>query len=106
MLSRLLSLGSLSLLLTADALPAADPPAPRPNVIILLADDLGYGELACFGHATFKTPHLDRFPTPARVRRFHAKSFRRAIDNDPIGVRFGGQRVGDNAFALEGLGAD
>src|ERR1051325_68513 len=72
MLSRLLSLGSLSLLLTADALPAADPPAPRPNVIILLADDLGYGELACFGHATFKTPNLDRMAAEgARLTHFN-----------------------------------
>ena len=30
------------------------------NVIIILADDLGYGDLSSFGHPTMKTPHLDR----------------------------------------------
>lgn len=34
--------------------------APKPNVIVIYADDLGYGDLACFGHPTIKTPHLDK----------------------------------------------
>jgi len=43
-------------LLLAPPLPAAD----RPNIVLVLADDLGYGDLACFGAADVKTPHLDR----------------------------------------------
>ena len=32
----------------------------KPNVVVIYADDLGYGDLACFGHPTIKTPHLDQ----------------------------------------------
>ena len=34
--------------------------AAKPNFVIILADDLGYGDLACYGHPTIRTPHLDR----------------------------------------------
>ena len=41
--------------------PVAAVADPRPNVILFLADDLGYGELGCYGHAAAITPNLDRF---------------------------------------------
>lgn len=31
-----------------------------PNVVIIFCDDLGYGDLGCFGHPTIRTPNLDR----------------------------------------------
>ena len=32
----------------------------RPNVIFILADDMGYGDLSCFGSKHVKTPNIDR----------------------------------------------
>jgi len=34
--------------------------ARRPNFVIIMADDLGYGDLGCYGHPSIRTPHLDR----------------------------------------------
>jgi arylsulfatase A-like enzyme len=54
-----------SALLRADA-------AQHTNVIIILADDLGYGDLACYGHPSFKTPNLDRMAAEgARLTHFN-----------------------------------
>ena len=39
-------------------LPAAEP--ARPNIVLIYADDIGYGDLACYGAKAVQTPNLDR----------------------------------------------
>ena len=34
--------------------------ARSPNILFILADDLGYGDLSCYGRPDYRTPHLDR----------------------------------------------
>lgn len=38
----------------------SDLASSKPNIIYILADDLGYGDLSCYGQTKFSTPHIDR----------------------------------------------
>jgi arylsulfatase A-like enzyme len=42
------------------AAPLLAQPARRPNIVFIIADDLGYGDLSCYGQSLFSTPNIDR----------------------------------------------
>jgi arylsulfatase A-like enzyme len=46
---------------------------PKPNVVFILADDLGYGELGCYGQKLIRTPNIDRLAAEGmRFTQFYA----------------------------------
>lgn len=47
--------------------------APAPNVVLIVTDDQGYGDLACHGNPAIRTPHLDRLHGESiRLTNYHA----------------------------------
>ncbi len=77
-LSRPLGLGLLGILFFAVGCEAPDsesPDAPRPNIVLIVADDLGYGDLGSYGQQQIQTPHLDRMAREGlRFTQFYAGS--------------------------------
>ena len=70
-----LGFGTAGLVLADRLRPAAAGPAParqRPNVVLIVTDDQGYGDLACHGNPVLKTPNLDRLHSRSvRLTDFH-----------------------------------
>lgn len=102
LLSLLLLLGHV-----ADAaLAQAQSPAARPNIIFILADDLGYGDPGCYGCTDIRTPHLDQLAVEGvRFTDFYAN----AAVCSPTRVAFltgrYQQRLGlDNALYYQEMG--
>lgn len=56
----LIWISSLGLTPSLEASPRDEDPSSRPNFVVIFVDDLGYGDLGCFGHPTIRTPVLDR----------------------------------------------
>ncbi len=49
--------------------------ATKPNFVIIFCDDLGWGDLTCYGHPTIATPHLDRMAGEGtRMTQFYVAS--------------------------------
>ncbi|MCG8377026.1 MAG: sulfatase-like hydrolase/transferase, partial [Chlorobiales bacterium] len=73
----------------------ADASAPRPNIVVLLADDLGYGELGCQGNPEIPTPHIDALAergircTAAYVTAPNCSPSRAGLLTGRIPTRFG-----------------
>ena len=99
----------LTLLLMVSVVQGAEGPHPeRPNVILIMADDLGYESLACNGGTSYETPVFDRLArrgmrfthcysqpicTPSRNKivtgRSNARNYRKFGDLDPAEITFG-----------------
>ena len=76
-LSRVLLLFCSAVLLSGHApggtLPSGPEPEEPPNIVVLFADDLGYGDVGPFGHPTIDTPHLNRMAREGmRLTQFYA----------------------------------
>src|SRR5215207_569351 len=51
---------------------AASATNDRPNIVLIMADDLGYGELGCYGQKIIKTPRIDELARDGiRFTDFH-----------------------------------
>lgn len=62
---------SVALAVTLFTVSAAD----KPNIVFILADDLGYGDLGCFGQKTLATPHIDQLAADGmKLTRHYAGS--------------------------------
>lgn len=72
----LMAAGFAQIAATAAAKPAEAPQpktADRPNVLMIVADDLGYGDLACYGARNVETPNVDRLASQGvRFTNAHA----------------------------------
>ncbi len=91
----------IAIVVSAAPLGAAED-APRPNILVILADDLGYGDVGCFGGEDLQTPHIDGLAARGmRFTQFYANCTvcsptHRAIGH--IGVESRAITKGESAF--------
>lgn len=100
------------------AVNASHAQGPRPNIVLIFADDLGYGDLGCFGHPTIRTPHIDGLaakgvrltsfysaPTcvPARAQLLTGKYYHRIKFGGSVGPGGGGAIPDEEITLAEAL---
>jgi len=78
-------------------------PEGKPNIVIILAGDLGFGDLGCFGQAKVKTPHIDA--VAAEGLKFYNFYSGASLDNPSRAVLLTGKstfnsKVKDNKSSL------
>ncbi len=86
-----------------DAFAAAIDQTRRPNIVLILADDLGYGELGCYGQQVITTPRLDRMAHEGmRFTHFYAGATVCAPSRSVLmtGKHHGHTRVRGNAGSM------
>lgn len=93
---------------TANAQQQATPQATpeRPNIVFILADDMGYGDLACYGNDYIKTPNIDRLAaTGTRFAQAYAGSGISSPSRCSLmtGKNSGNSRIRDNQCYEGGL---
>src|SRR6056297_3634951 len=55
--------------------PSVDAENPRPNFLIIFIDDMGYGDLSCYGGEMVRTPNIDKLASQGtRFTSFYAQS--------------------------------
>jgi arylsulfatase A-like enzyme len=90
----------LSLLFLAGILLASVAAGEKPNIVFILADDLGYGDLGCYGQKLISTPNLDRMAAEGmKFTQFYAGSTVCAPSRSVLftGLHTGHGRVRGNA---------
>jgi arylsulfatase A-like enzyme len=78
---------------------AAAQPASKPNIVFIMADDLGYTDVACFGSKYYETPNIDRLATQGMklLSHHHCQNCaptRAALLSGQYGARTGVYTVG------------
>ena len=78
----------------------------RPNIVFILADDMGYGDLACYGNRYIQTPNIDRL---ARTGTTFSQAYAGSGISSPsrcalmTGMNTGHSRIRDNQCYAGGL---
>ena len=76
-ISRRSLLASTAMLPLASSLLQAQTPSRRPNIIFILADDMGYADISCYGRRDLQTPNIDRIAV-------QGTRFNQAYANSPV----------------------
>ncbi|MEO2045719.1 MAG: arylsulfatase [Pirellulales bacterium] len=65
--------GALVVVVDTKGMAATASESQKPNIILIVADDLGYGELGCYGQKIIRTPNIDRLATEGlRFTQFYS----------------------------------